>query len=443
MKLLKPLCFGIICLPNVAVAQVYEITELGTLSATVGDDVRSGDINNRGHVHGDNDKTGPVPGTYQTRSYLWDGATQLEVFPTVSGTTWKGAANDLGQCVGYQTMPVGSSPELHGYLWDSVTGTADLDFGLRGFTRCFDINNNGVITGLFTSEFVHNLTLQYRAFVYHSRSNTFRELPTLGGRESKATAINNNNIVVGTTYDASGGQQGFVWSYRGGMVAIPGMRYPQDINDNGIVVGYDIDSSGLIHPYSYDFFNNLLTPLPLPIGYTAGSANGNNCFGQAVGYGKDASGAQHAILWSDTNTVTVISTIINNAGSWSITGASNINDLQEISGTGKINGLRRAYKLTPVLAQPIISEFLPGRSSRTATLFGMGFTPNVPVALFYGGQGLAFTNGVIIASAYSDSEGRVEFGARIPSRAANITAWLMATENYLANPSVAIRQLFR
>ncbi|MBC8369929.1 MAG: hypothetical protein H8E25_08010 [Planctomycetes bacterium] len=437
MKSITLICFvSLLSLGSIA-AQNYDLTELGTLSATIGDDVRSADINNFGFVHGDNDKTGPLYGTLQTRSYMWDGVSQIETFPSVLGSTWKGAMNDLGQCVGHQT--VGS--EFHGYLWDAINGTSDLDFGLRGFTKCYDINNSGVITGIFTSENLHNFRFQYRAFIYDSNTFRFLELPTLGGRESTSTAINNDNFIVGTTYDAAGTQHGFLWTPSQGMSAIPGLGHPIDINDNGVIVGYELDANGLAQAYRYDTVSQTLTSLPLPAGYTYGSANGINCFGQAVGYAVDQHGAQHALLWNDASSVTVLDTIINNLGSWEITGSNSINDLGEITGTGTVAGLRRAYKLSPVLVAPTISEFLPGRAGQNNSLFVLGFTPHQDVLLNYGGQGGSFVFHTIIASDRADADGRAEFNVSIPPSAANRTVWLNATELNLANPSVAILQL--
>ena len=443
MNLIAIFCFAACGLvPNLA-AQSYDITELGTLSATPSDEVRSGDINNLGFVHGENDKSGTVPGTQQTRAFVWDGVTQLEVFPTFTGTTFKGRMNDLGQCVGYQPAMVGGSIELHGYLWDSINGTSDLDFGLRGFTRCYDINNSEVIIGVFTSETILNSRYQYRGFIYDSKINLFYELPTLGGRESKAIAINDDNYVVGTTYDASGTQLGFLWKPLGGMVAIHGMRQPQDISDSSVVVGYDIDASGLVQPYSYDTHSGVLSALPLPSGYTSGAANGNNSNGQAVGYGKDSGGVQHALLWEDLNTVTVIASHVNNGGAWSITGANNINELGEISGTGLINNARRAYKLSPVLAQSIISKFLPGRSGQANKLFALGFAPHANVSLWYGGRGSGFDYAIsmLITTVAADASGRAEFELSLPRRLAGWNIWLMASDANFLNQSVTLQQL--
>lgn len=444
MKLIAVFCFMACGFTPTVLAQSYEITELGTLSATPSDDVRSADINNLGFVHGENDKSG-VLGTQQTRAFVWDGVVQLEVFPTLSGTTFMGGMNDLGQCVGYQTVMLGGAPELHGYLWDSVNSTTDLIFGLRGFTRCFDINNNEIITGIFTSEILVNFRYQYRGFIYDSKINRFYELPTLGGRESKAVAINNDNYVVGTTYDASGAQFGFLWTPPNGMVAIPGMRQPQDINDNGIVVGYDIDANGFVQPCSYNTNSGVLSALPLPSGYTHGAVNGNNSRGQAVGYGKDSVGVQHALLWEDANTVTVIAGHVNNGGAWLITGANNINELGEISGTGLINSARRAYKLSPILAQPRISGFLPGRSGQTNKLFALGFTPQMGVVLWYGGRGSGFDylNSILITTVMADANGRAGFDLALPRRLANWNIWLMASELNLVNQSTPIQQLIK
>jgi len=49
--------------------------------------VRAAGINNRGHVHGENDRTAPGGVGIQQRSFLWKDGVLEHIYPPVSGTS--------------------------------------------------------------------------------------------------------------------------------------------------------------------------------------------------------------------------------------------------------------------------------------------------------------------------------------------------------------------
>ena len=159
-------------------AQTYTIEDCGTLSATPSDGVRAASINNRGHVHGENDKTHPGGMGVQWRSFLWDGTVQNEIFPLSSGSTWSGGLNDHDHCVGKFTA---ASIAMHGYFWNGGS-IIDFDLGNHDFTYLKDINAWSICTGTYLSDELWGMVYRYHAFVMNP-AGQWLDIGTLGGYE--------------------------------------------------------------------------------------------------------------------------------------------------------------------------------------------------------------------------------------------------------------------
>lgn len=118
-----------------------DLGDFGTIFATAG---------------GIND-LGQIVGTYSPNgfrhAFLWSAADGLFDLGTLSGGhhSSAGGINNQGQVIG-NSMYIPGDPSLHAFVWNQTDGM--LDLGLLGGTmsKALDINNNGVIVGLFHDE---------------------------------------------------------------------------------------------------------------------------------------------------------------------------------------------------------------------------------------------------------------------------------------------------
>jgi probable HAF family extracellular repeat protein len=131
-----------------------------------------------------------------------------------------------------------------------------------------------------------------------------RDLGTLGGRESRAMAINSEGTVAGAATNRSKYFHATVWSASG------------DILDLGALGGG--------HSYAY----------------------GLNDAGLVVGSSYDAQGRSRAFVWSG-GVLYDLNDLVTNAAGWSLTAAYGINQSGQIVGSGFFNGQSSAFRLDP------------------------------------------------------------------------------------------------
>ncbi|MDP7061477.1 MAG: hypothetical protein QF489_00910 [Planctomycetota bacterium] len=429
--LLSALCLS---LGPAAYTQQYTIEDLGTLSATPTDGVRAAGINNRGHVHGDNDRTAPSGLGIQQRSFLWMNGTMEHIPPPIMGSTWKGDINDDDMCVGNFTF---SSLDFHGYLWSSSILNPFV-VGNHNFTKPTAINSAGVIAGTFTSDTVVGLAYRNHAFV-RGPSGAFLDLGTLGGMDSYGEALNDHRHVVGKARNAADVFRGFEWSLQLGMVELDSLGgsydHAQDINNWGDIVGRSKNLAGDFQPCLWR--SGVVTALPT-LGGASGNAKSINDYGEVVGNSLDSNSLQLACLWMNGSVVDLNTTLVGSGGAWLLTGASDVNELGEICGTGLLNGEQRAYKLTPVLTSSRVSGFLPGFAGQVNRMFGFGFTPGSTVDIYAGrnagststacGAIVGIANARLITSTVADAVGRIEFELNLPRQAAGVGILLQTVE---------------
>ena len=313
---------------------IYSVTDLGGLggSSSMGFAINS---------------SGSVAGWSQTPSgdqhaFLFSNGSLQDLSPNLNADSFAGGINATGTVVG--TTYIDGQP--HGTVWGSSVVT---DLGPGTFAT--GINDAGVIIGgnghafLFSNGVYHDLGV----------------LP--GGDWSSAYGVNNLGTVVGNASTAAGGFRGFLWTAASGMVALPTFgganSYATAINNNGEAAGFASLVDGYEHAFSA--LNAVLTDLGT-LGGRSSFAYGINDDGNIVGFSWMASGANpHAFLYSNGMMVDLNSLIPASSG-WELTQAFGINDAGQIVGQGLFHGQLEAFRLDPHSAESSVSTI-----STTAT----------------------------------------------------------------------------
>ncbi|MFZ6733579.1 hypothetical protein ACO0LG_16750 [Undibacterium sp. Ji42W] len=292
--------------------------------------------------------------------------------------------NQNGQAAGVVTSTDGLRIEF-GYF------TANRTIPLGGFGGTYvavnGINNNGQVVG-------YGVFPNYDEHAFVATAAGMLDLGTLGGRFSRAVGINNAGAIVASASNTKG-QTRCALSYGGGLVeigslSVKGSCLPAAINSSGMVVGSAYNGQEY-HAFLYDGrqFYDLGT-----LGGNSSSAEGINDLGQIAGTGRVANGDYRAFLYSAGSMLNLgmpagaagnsYARAINNKGqvigyytlnrdpnkvsraflysngliadvSGLASGLSDIdyttlriNDAGQLAGTGKINGVQRAFLLTPL-----------------------------------------------------------------------------------------------
>ncbi|MFZ2190464.1 MAG: hypothetical protein WA057_06120 [Candidatus Magasanikiibacteriota bacterium] len=255
--------------------------------------------------------------------------TKLKNLLGITGTCAM-SINNKGQIVGYSSLPLDpkdyipgldNAGDIHAVLWENGE-IKDLGkfsgAGEKYGATAYDINNLGQIVGHATvtnTEDISGKSFMFHAFLW--QDGVMSDLGTMGGRESRATSINDSGEVIGYVNDNNGLDRAFLWK-------------------NGIM--YDL---------------SINTPF---VGGNSRALEINNQ-GQIIGVGsfEDDRGylVDYSFVWKDG-----IIKIINDNGR-----SQNINDLgQIVNGTGLINNEEN---------QPFSYKGLSSRSGGDFYLYGM------------------------------------------------------------------------
>jgi len=261
------------------------------------------------------------------RGIHYDGA--LHMLGTFGGPVSRAyGINNLGHIVG----GAATATQLHAFLYDGAMH----DLGALGGTLsgANDINDLGQITGLLVTS-----DDRWHLFLYED--GVMHDLGSMGGTYINGLAINNHGKITG--YASPAGQtEDHAFLYDGSFhdLGTLGGAYSEgtDINDAGYIVGH---SGG--RPFFYD---GTMHDLGFN-GYAYGINEQNQIVGSAS-FGADPNDSYRAFLYDTTNGLVDLNTLIDPQPGWILYSANDINELGQIVGTGYLNGLPRAFLLTPV-----------------------------------------------------------------------------------------------
>jgi len=199
------------------------------------------------------------------------------------------------------------------------------------------------------------------------------DLPGLGGTTafSEARGINDSSVMVGDATNTTSGNS-FIhaveWQVDAtGKVtttALPEVvsrsSQANDINRAGQLVGYSDttlngpDPATPNTPHAALWQANTagtfgVTDLGGLPNYPYTEADGINNLGQVVGGGENSNFQHTAFLWDSTNGMQDLNSLLPAGSGWVLTGASDINDNGQITGTGVIGGASHAFVYNPAI----------------------------------------------------------------------------------------------
>jgi probable HAF family extracellular repeat protein len=341
------LCLGsLLCCS--AVFGEYQFIDLGVLPGGTGSSALS--INNNGQIVG---WTFVVD---QRRVTLFDSTgsgNNIDLQAFKGGTNRAAGINDNGYIIGTaQVIPNGMYP--HAMLFDSTGAGNNLDLGIihiapgnrssQTYSSATAINNNNQIVGFGyrTNDVIHAALFDF------SGSGHNIDLGTLGGTESEALAINNHGSIVGYAYNSSGKTRATLFDSTGSGNNIDlGYGTANSINDNNQIAGFNGS-----HAVLFDITGSgHVVDLGALSAYQCYSsyANSINNKGQIVGY---SSGSKPiATLFDSTGAGNNINlnTYLPSGSGWFLSNAIDINDNGWIIGQGTSpSGQLHAYLLKPI-----------------------------------------------------------------------------------------------
>ena len=423
---------------SLALLQSYSIEDLGTLSSDPNDLVEAAAVDDHGHAAATVLDTTSFP--FRERAFFWDDGLRTEILPA-SG--WEARAEDLNDddlVVG--GIDQGSLLASRSFTWQAGV-TTEFQVGSLSFSSALGVNQDGWLSGRYqyaTDPFT-GLPIQ-DAYVRSPGGNDVLLAP-LGSEGSEAVALNDFGVAVGwsTLYGVAGRIHAAVWTAPNPTpVDIDpnfGPRsYATDVDAWDRVVGGMADAQGNVQPFVWEA--GAVTLLPT-LGGAEGAVEAVADSGALVGWAEDANGVRRACSWEGGAPVALDALIAPGSG-WTLTTATDVNELGEIVGNGTLNGMPRAWKLTPVLAAPRISGLVPPAAGRTDRCFGLGFPPGATVhlvgSLQAGSTAVPGCAGLVVdlaaptvvATPTADADGRLEVALSPPASLAGATVHLQAVD---------------
>ena len=302
--------------------------------------------------------------------------TDLGVLPG-GGSSYATAINDHGAVVGYSDIGGGLD---RAFLWTPDGGMQNLGILSEGSSQAFDINNAYHVVGVSGNVYTYFKTFPFRytqstGMVQlhddYTSANDLNEASTaigtrnsVNGNSSRASlwsasnllttpnritsrgvAINNNGEFVGTT-PTSG-----YFATNSAVITDLGTFLPTDINDARHIAG-SLGDLAAIH-YIDTSKTTLLGKLSLTD--TFSRALGINATGAAVGVSEGTGAFIYEPSTASLGNLSVM--LADNYAGWTILIAEDINNIGQIVGVGRFNGVDHAVLLTAIPEPSSITIF--------------------------------------------------------------------------------------
>jgi probable HAF family extracellular repeat protein len=343
-------------------AQLYTVTELGTLGGTAS---TAEGMSKSGGVVG----SSTLVGDATSDAFIYANGTMTDLGTLGGSYGLADGANSSGAVVGYSYPPGNLQIDPFVYSNGTMTDLGTLG-GVGGFSVAKAVNDAGTIVGDSVTA-----ALAPHAFVYSAGVMT--DLGTLGGTMAFAHGINSSGTIVGdSTLAGDVLLDAFVYS-NGTMtdLNVPGRTAnyaaARAINDSGTIVGSStVITSGFAHAFSYS--NGTFTDLGT-LGGTTASAVAINSSGTIVGSSSLPGNSQTDSFVYSNGQMSDLNTLLLSP-SVALSGVEGIGDLGQIAGNGtdQVNGYNGALLLTPISVH--LSVVVAG-----ATSVGAGYAVAVTV----------------------------------------------------------------
>jgi|TARA_B100001964_G_scaffold123430_1_gene136814 probable HAF family extracellular repeat protein len=271
--------------------QPFDVENLGCISDG---QCFSQAMNESGQVAG----YGDAPNGMGQHGFVWNGNEMVHIVPLNypnGGNCWAYGINDFGDVVGYSSN---GGLSIHAFLWDGgqMNDLGVPEWATVDFSRAQDVNNNGWVVGM-----AGGVPYDLRGFIKHG--DIWDEIPTFGGNESRAYAINDLNDVVGWTRNEDGKFRAF--AIPNGNVKLMadigdlggGAAEAFGVNNNRVIVGQSKVDDTYFHAFAW-MQNNGMVDL--------GTLGGNESYawaisesGIVVGKSQIPEGGTHGFIFED------------------------------------------------------------------------------------------------------------------------------------------------
>lgn len=198
-----------------------------------------------------------------------------------------------------------------------------------------------------------------------------------GGSWSSGYAVNASGQVAGYGDTSGGAFRGFLWKSGKGFTQLGTLggqnSYAMSLNASGTATGSAQVASGYLHAFTYDGAMHDLGTL----GGNNSRGYGINASGSIVGYSDTQGSDTHAFLYQN-GSLFDLNTLLTGSSGWTLTAAYGISDNGQIAGSGWYNGVEHAVLLNPVvLPQAVVAGAAvvapdPVPEPGTLTLFAIG-----------------------------------------------------------------------